>query len=249
MMAALSLAATPAGAVELPAIGSAPDFVETGAAAEQSHHHRYRRYRHRNRHRGIGIGDVITGAIILGTIATIANRSRGDARAERRYPDRDDRRSDRDYRESGLERAADMCADAVERDGARVDEITQARRAANGWYVSGVLENGEGWTCTIGNDGRVRHIEYGVSAAVSRNRADTGSQWSASDYARARAATRTPADEAYSYRDEPAVTSRGDGPQPAYPGGPLPGEEGYDDARTDGRYDMSGTTDYGEPTG
>ena len=269
LAAALSMIATPAAAVELPYIGStnvgsAAVEVQTGEAREQNQRRRHhRRHRHRNR---VDAGDVIAGVLVLGTIAAIAGSSRNrDRDRDRDYRDRDYR--DRDYRDDrneydsrGMERAADMCVDQIERGSDEVDDISTARRTADGWRVAGTLESGESWSCWIDNDGRVRNVDIGAPSYSSEGNGDArylasaetpaGNQWDDNAYARARANTSTAVDGEYVYRDEPRAAPVSNGPQPAYPGGPLPGEEDYDDVaqggavQGDGRYAASQTPDF-----
>lgn len=246
LAAVLALTATPAAAVELPVFTNAPANVETGEASEQNHHHRYRRYRHRNR---VDAGDVVAGVLVLGTIAAIAGVFDGDN--DRRDRDRyRERNRDRDYRNyddradrydsSGIERAADMCVEQVERGEDRVGEVTEANRGADGWRIAGTLENGSAWNCWIDNQGRIRSVDFGSNAYPGSYgaAAPSGSeQWSDDAYARARATTRTPGQSDYSYRSAAADIPSTDGPQPDYPGGPLPGEEGYGEAVDYGNVD------------
>lgn len=242
LAAALSMAATPASAVELPVVGKSETMVQTGAAEDQAGH-RWRRYRHRTR-----TGDVLAGVLILGTIAAVASSSRSRDR-DYRYRDRDYRYRDRDYRyrdrnyrgerydrrdhdgARGMERAVEMCIDQIERGRDRVDEIGNASRVSDGWRVSGSLNSGAGWDCWIDNDGRIRSIDIGGGSGFSSYESEEAGrlagaeeQWSDQDYARARAQSGSIADSAYVPRDN--VAAEADGPQPAYPGGPLPGEEG-----------------------
>lgn len=216
--AALSLAGTPAAAIELPARERPAAAQETPAAwsaesvaAERS------RWRHRDRHRrdrdnGIDAGDVLAGVLILGGIAAVASAvsdsDRDRPAPDYRYPA--DGSGSPGYQSDGLDRAADMCVAEIERD-ARVASVDGVERTADGWRVSGSLYDGEGFTCRIGNDGRISDIDFG-GGGVSYRSAARGNQWS---------------DEAYA-----AAWSRVDGGadggaaplQPAYPGGPLPGE-------------------------
>lgn len=252
LAAALSMAATPAAAAELPrsAQGHAAAYtqVETGAAEEANQYRRYRRHRHRDR--GIDTGDVIAGVVVLGALAAIIGSSRSRDRDRDRYEEpreqvRYDQRDERDYDSRGIENAVDMCVDQVERADDRVESVHEARRAPDGWRVAGTLADGSGWDCWIDNDGRIRSIDLGGGdySAVEDGRyyggdasASGSGQLSDAAYASARAANRTAADEPYSYRyetgatyDTPApATPSADDPSPAYPGGPLPGEEGYD---------------------
>ncbi len=238
--AAIAMSALPAAAAELPAISLArPDTVQTGDAGELN---QYRYRRHRYRDRGIDAGDVVAGVLVVGAIAALAGAFDGDNddrrdRRDERYPRRDDARYDRSerYESDGIGRAADMCVDQVERGPDRVDDVTDAARRSDGWHVSGTLDNGEGWTCWIDNQGRIRNVDFGSADYSADSASDdryatvpaAGGQWSDAAYARARASTRTPAEERYGYRIDEDGTPAAEGPQPAYPGGPLPGEEGY----------------------
>lgn len=207
VLAAAALVATPAAAVDLPLTRSAP-VAATGA--EVSHYGPIVtiggsswgwRGGHRGRHhrRGSTAGDILTGVLILGTIAAVANAAK---RAERRpYPERypfPDRPND--YRPQGLEGAADLCLREVERD-ARANEVTRVERNAGGWLVTGSMADGAAFSCSIGADGRIDRIEIG---------GQTRELGSADD-------------DSEVYRTASADDA---GPQPAYPGGPLPGEDG-----------------------
>jgi len=261
MAAALSMAATPAAAVELPApatFTNAYTHVNTGDAGEADGWRRYRRHRDR----GIDAGDVIAGVVVVGALAALIGSANRSSRDRDRYEDRrvryDDRR-DRGYESRGIEGAVDMCVDQVEYRDNRVENVDRADRSASGWTVSGTLSDGERWTCSIDNAGEVRSIDYGRAAYQSGGVIASGTQLSDADYARARASTRTPADEAYSYDDAALVDVPGaDGPRPAYPGGPLPGEEGYDanwqvdgdlegEWDGDGRYTTAQAADFEQP--
>ena len=240
MAAAICMAATPATAAEMPAIDTPADAylaVNTGDAGEA---HQYRRYR-RHRDRGIDAGDVVAGVVVLGALAAIigssnSNRDR-DARYDRRDPVRYDDRQDRGYDSRGMERAVDMCIDAVEDRDRRVEDIEEAQRSASGWNVSGTLSDGERWTCFIDNAGEIRSIDHDAGGYAQAPTVNSSRQLSDAAYRNARATTRTAADVGYSYDYDdlapsdpaPATVPRADGPRPAYPGGPLPGEEGYDD--------------------
>ncbi|MHA7818700.1 MAG: hypothetical protein ACX930_03520 [Erythrobacter sp.] len=219
--------------------------------AENSEYHR-RYYRHRRYHRRNRIdgGDVLAGVLILGGIAAIAsaasrNNERRRYEERRRYDDRryDDRRYDnrrsnpRRSNGTGLDSAVSQCLAEIEQD-ARVETVDGASRLSSGWIVSGTLFNGTGFSCEIDNNGRISNIDYGGYSGVNyQDRTDMPAegQWSEASYAEARAATGivgpdrpTATQVAYS---EPAANPTVDGdiePQPAYPGGPLPGEEGYD---------------------
>ena len=260
LAAALCMCATPAAALDLPVVHTPATEYGNALPADAGEANQYRRYRgHRNRHRdrGIDAGDVVAGVVVLGALAAILSSSNND---RDRYDDRrtraryDDRR--RNYESRGVEGAVDMCVDQVEYRGNGVDAVDRADRTASGWTVSGMLENGERWTCFIDNGGQIRSVDYG-GVAYSRAPAASGAgQLSDDAYRNARATTRTAADEVYRYDDRPAaggpVTG---GPQPAYPGGPLPGEEGYDsdwrddsEWEGDGRYTTAQAPDFDQDT-
>lgn len=157
----------------------------------------------------------------------------------RRYDDRrDNRRDDRQVYSrgsdsSGIDNAVSQCLAEIESD-VRVQSVDRASRLPQGWLVEGTLFNGSGFTCQIGNDGRTSSIDYsgddrgfsgssydgsynGTSGA-SGNAGVGAGQLADSRYANARSAVRANGpDQTYS---PPAER----GPQPAYPGGPLPGE-------------------------
>lgn len=185
-------------------------------------------------------GDVLAGVLVLGGIAAIASAASNNRRRERdvvvverqratvRYDDRryDDRRiNPRASNGSGIDSAVSQCLTEIERD-VRVDSVDGASRLAQGWVVSGTLFNGAGFTCQIGNDGRISDINYGGGFEGSEYGSGSGDYASAdgqlSDvrYADARAAV-----GADVYR-VPAETGE---PLPAYPGGPLPGEAEWSD--------------------
>lgn len=228
LAAAFAMAATPAAAVELPSPSAPAHAYAEVLSADTGEANQYRRYR-RHRDRGVDAGDVIAGVVVVGALAALIGSANSRNRDRDRYEERrervryDDRR-DRAYDSRGIESAVDMCVDQVEYRDNRVDSVDRADRNASGWNVSGTLSDGERWTCFIDNSGNVRSIDYGSSAYSQTPAASSGEQLSDAAYTRARASTRTAADEAYSYDTAPAA----DGPQPAYPGGPLPGEEGYD---------------------
>ncbi|ANU07645.1 hypothetical protein [Paraurantiacibacter namhicola] len=184
--AALSLVASPAAAVDLPRSTSAKVSEYVPSASEDiSEHRRYRRHRHRG---GVSAGDVLTGILILGGIAVIANSAKGERHRDddRRYDDRryDPRYEPRDYDDrrdydrrgnlDGLERAANMCADAAENRGLRVDTVDEASRGAAGWSIAGDLRGGGRWTCRIDNSGRVTDVGAGgdVSYEPQEDRQD-----------------------------------------------------------------------------
>jgi hypothetical protein len=192
----------------------------------------------------VDAGDVLIGAAIIGGIAAIASsnnrrerdrdvviveRDRDWRDETRRY---DDRRADRrGGGASGLDSAVDQCLTRIERD-VRVDTVDNVERTGAGWLVSGALFNGSSFQCRIGNDGRIEGVDFGGGgfgggdwgAAPAAPRGD--GQWSDQRYASARAAVGGTArpDMAVSEASLPAVAASG-AAMPAYPGGPVPGEE------------------------
>ena len=110
----------------------------------------------------------------------------------------------------------------------RVDSVDGASRHASGWTVSGTLFNGSAFNCEIDNNGRVSSVDYSGFSGVGYDEGAAEGQWSDAQYSEARASL---GDREYVAADirpmTPPASSAGDEPQPAYPGGPLPGEEGY----------------------
>lgn len=224
LTAAVSMAATPIAAAEIPIAPAGEPYATPGvfdADSENVQRHRYYRYRHRHRNR-VDAGDVIAGVLILGGIAAIASAASRNDR-DRRYREREYRRDrNYDYRERrdssrydgarGIDRAVEMCVSRIERN-VRVNSVDSVDRTGEGWRVTGRLYNGESFNCSIGSDGRIEGVAYG-SVASSDNR-----QLSDERY-------RT----AWAEVDRERASQSGDeGPRPAYPGGPLPGEEEADD--------------------
>lgn len=217
LTAALSMAATPGMAAQLPAV-AAPDTAPVGVhqwdgdAVKAERHRRWRH--HRNR---IDAGDVLAGVLIIGGIAAIADAAsrpkRDDRYRETRYPERNNS-SRRSTSGDGLDRAVDMCLGQIERD-VRVDTVDNVARTGEGWSVTGTIYNGDSFSCQIDNRGRVSDITYGSDFAAAEDR-----QWNDERYRAARAQVDQqdyPVDTAM-VQDEPV------GPQPAYPGGPIDGD-------------------------
>lgn len=271
MLAALSLIATPAMAADLPMSSTRSAIAAELAwdAGEGQTYEQYRSYRHDRRydrrydrrHGGdrIDAGDILTGVLILGTIAAVASAaSRGNERDARyrypdsrypdarypdtRYPDARYRAPDSRYRNaeiSGLDRAAAMCVESIERD-ARVESIDSVDRNASGWRVTGRLYDGASFSCSIGTDGRIDAIDFSNGSAGygdDRFGARDDDTYSASpvddrqyDDARYRAAWANVA-------AQPAFPAPAAEPLPAYPGGPLPGDLEEDEIGTGYRGD------------
>ncbi|WP_205214875.1 hypothetical protein [Altererythrobacter sp. ZODW24] len=233
LMAATSLGSAPATAadIEIPRASTAPVY-DTGwtSADEVYEDRRYRRHRHRG---GVSVGDVLVGALIIGVIASAVDSSndRDDRYRNRDRNNRDTRYDRRNTDTRGIDRAAQMCVREIERD-ARVDSVESVNRTSQGWNVAGRLYNGDGFSCDIGNDGRIQSVDVGAGRVETSAAPAQDNQWDDDVYARARMqAGDAPASEA-PVRNASADTP--EGPQPAYPGGPIPGEEGYADTEMGG---------------
>jgi hypothetical protein len=112
------------------------------------------RYHRRHRDR-VHTGDVIGAIAIIGVIAAVASaasKAKGQQRSrdDNRYPDQ--ARRDEDRRDNGSirseDQAVDACAvEAEQRAGrtASVRDITDVRRANDGWDVEGVIEERESY--------------------------------------------------------------------------------------------------------
>jgi hypothetical protein len=221
--AAFSMAASPVLAADMPAVqpqaqGTLAKIAQWSDDATSAERHR--RWRHRDR---VDAGDILTGILIIGGIAAIADAASKDN--DRRQRPREDYR----YRENrdqyrprsgdsgqGIDRAVDMCLAEIERD-VRVDQVDNVSRDGEGWVVSGRIYNGDGFYCRIDNNGRISDVNFSGGQAAASDVEDN--QWSDEDYAEARRRTERP-----TYGEE-------DDARPAYPGGPVDGdleaEDGY----------------------
>lgn len=159
----------------------------------------------------------------------------------RRY---DDRRTTtpRSSGAAGLDNAVNQCLTRIERD-VRVDTVDNVDRTGAGWIVSGALFNGSPFQCRIGNSGQIDGIDYGngfsgigYSGGAASPAPRGEGQWDDQRYATARMAVggsvrpdlavqeapMSPAPmQVAQGQARPVVTDR----MPAYPGGPIPGEE------------------------
>lgn len=156
---------------------------------------------------------------------------------------RDDRRAaPRGTGASGLDNAVNICLDRIERD-VRVDAVDNVQRTASGWQVRGSIFNGAQFECRIGNNGQIDAIEYDGTFGAGDWRDEpqaaaeqpAAGQWDADTYAVARAnvgGTVRP-DLAVSEASAQGTQLVPPAPRaaaasavlPAYPGGPVPGEE------------------------
>lgn len=215
--AAASLAIAPAQAAELPNVPvpvqadyAVQTVLDDGDMTEYRGRHRYRRYRYRS----ADASEVLAGVLIIGGIFAVANAiSKKD-----RYD-----RNDRDYvSNDDFDRAVDSCVERIERQ-QRVGSVENVGRTRDGYSVSGTLFDGSAFSCQVSGTGRVIDVDYGFGGVAYQSGGDVygdDQQYSDETYARARAETFS--------------GSNGYG-QPAYPGGPVPGEdyadyeEGYQD--------------------
>tara|TARA_B100000408_G_scaffold137456_1_gene129036 strand:- start:619 stop:1365 length:747 start_codon:yes stop_codon:yes gene_type:complete len=216
LLAVVSMTAMPAQAAELPQVGPvhvaqaiSPAWAPGDGTADQ-----YRRYRHR-RHRGVDAGDVIAGVLILGGIAAVASAASSSRDRNPRYPD--PQRGDYRYDDTrGLDRAVSICVDEIERN-ARIQTVDAVNRNARGWSVTGSMYDGQSFSCSIGENGRIDAIDYGRGGATSGNGySDGGYGYEANNGID---------DRQYSADYYAAARARTESAMPAYPGGPLPGEE------------------------
>ena len=239
LVAALSMAAAPAAATELPARSllvqpayAAPTAFDEGSLTSQRH--RYWRYR---RHHGrVDGGDVLAGILIIGGIAAIASAASNSERRDRdvRYRDyREDRNDYRDRRTTrrsgsgrGIEGAVDMCLTEIERD-VRVESVDSVDRSGDGWRVIGTIFNGDRFTCEIGEDGRIEQVDYGRGLAAASPAED--GQYSDDRYraAWARVDSESP----------PGPAGEGAEQLAPYPGGPVDGD--LEGETPDDRYAMA----------
>lgn len=242
-LAVVGLLATPVAAAQLPsaaAVSSTAGIDSHGydshAGDAFGHGWGYNRYR---RHGGdhLRTGDAIAGIAILGVVAAIASAASNQNRTTSRevYRDRPLRERDgagysdrRDTRwgEGGINSAVNMCVGQVERGDDRVGSVDNASRDASGWRVDGSLDNGQGFSCRLDNEGRIRAIDIGDGYAAAAAPAAGDAQWNDDAYLGARAAVRQQGAVATTTVDADLQSAA----KPAYPGGPLPGEEGYEDS-------------------
>lgn len=204
------------------ALAAAFSMAAAPATARGYHHHRWH---HRDRVDG---GDVLAGALIIGGIAAIASAASKRNREASAPPvlpaDRQGYAYDGGERSAGLDRAADMCADAVERGPDRVASVDSVTRDGAGWAVSGALETGAGFSCRIGNDGQVQGVDVAGARADAGNGQPDNSRY----------AGQAPDDF------DPSVDNR-----PEWHGDDRQDDGGQDD---DGRYSASDAPDFGERT-
>ncbi len=231
VLAATAMTAAPLAAAELPLPSAAAPGVYDSHANDAYGHRRWRGGHSRGH---VSTGDVVAGVAIVGVLAAIAGAASNNQRRERetyREPYREPVRQSRNWNNGGIDNAVDQCVSQVERGDDRVESVDNAARDSSGWRVQGSMRNGDYFTCRLDNDGRIRSIDFGDDFAALDAPAvaqDGGPQLSDEAYTQARNATRQ---QPYGTVDRSGVDGDiASDPRPAYPGGPLPGEEGYDDS-------------------
>ncbi len=214
LAASLAMAASPVAAAQLSHAGGAkapvPAAKSWSVESETAHRHRggwgggygggYGGWGgHRHHHHGDGIdgGDVLAGVLILGGIAAIASAASNNSR-DRDRESEPDREPDVYYRNgdnrtsgydgSGLDNAADMCVQEIERS-EPVNSVDSVERIGSGWEIEGKLSSGRNFRCNIDNSGKVSRVE--LDDKVSANTP----QWNDDAYARARAARDAQSDD------------------------------------------------------
>ncbi len=237
--AVAALAISPVQAVELPRAATpasqhdyATPTVLNDGADEAAHGRRYRRHRDD----GIDAGDLIAGAVIIGGIFAIASAVDSSNR---------DSRSDRDYvSNDAFDRAVDACVNRIERQ-QRIGSVENVGRTRTGYSVSGTLASGDAFSCQVSGSGRVTNVDYGYGGVTYQSGGETygdprysgsgysDSQYSDETYARARADTYSMPD---TYSGQGSYSPPNSNAQPAYPGGPVPGQDydGYGEEPDDG---------------
>lgn len=216
LLAVVSMTAMPAQAAELPQVGPVPvtQAISPAWAPGDDTADQYRRYRHR-RHRGVDAGDVIAGVLILGGIAAVASAASSSRDRNPRYPD-PQRGNYHNGDTRGLDRAVSICVDKIERN-ARIQTVDAVNRNARGWSVTGSMYDGQSFGCSIGENGRIDAIDYGRGGDTYGNGySDGGYGYEANNGID---------DRQYSDDYYAAARARTESAVPAYPGGPLPGEE------------------------
>lgn len=145
-----------------------------------------RDYRWGRHHRDrVDAGDVLTGILIIGGLAAIADavskserdRRNRDRDRDYRYPgeapsaDYDpDPDTDTDYTPGqrpqwaegrGIDAAVDRCVAAVEEGERKVEEVDTVNRNGDGWRITGHMQGGEAFACTADRDGAITDSDVG----------------------------------------------------------------------------------------
>lgn len=163
------------------ASAAALSMVATPALADRGWGHRHRD----NDDTGAWVVGGIIGIGMIAALASAASKSKRDREMRERdyrgddYGSRDENRRDDyrygsrddDYRGSqsgsarGIDGAVDRCVSEVERGSTQVETVDSVNRDANGWRVSGQIGGGQGFDCSIDNDGRIRGVNIGGRSA------------------------------------------------------------------------------------
>jgi len=135
---------------------------------------------HGRHYRGshVSTGDVFTGLLILGGIAAIASAASKDKDRDEReaedyrysdpYPDeRPVYPGSSSYSGGNIDSAVNQCVGEIERGDERVAAVDNAARTDAGWRISGQLDGGAQFSCSIDNDGRIRDVDLGDGYAYS----------------------------------------------------------------------------------
>lgn len=247
VLAAASMAASPAIAAPLPAVSPQSSIAHVGSFdGEATDMYSYRRGRYgkyRHHRSGTDLGDILTGVLVIGGIAAVASAATSASRNDRyryrdaRYPQQPYRyrsRGDDSWRNGGsIDRSVDLCIRAVEQE-VRVAAVDTVDRTPEGWRISGTLYDGSAFFCSVDRSGRVDDISYGAAAsgayvlpsddiygsdgrgAYSGTAVVDDRQYDADVYRQARLRVDGAAPVIYPAAEESL---------PAYPGGPLPGED------------------------
>lgn len=124
---------------------------------------------HRSR---VDVGDVLTGILIIGGIAAIANAASKNKRDRRD----DDRRYPGDYprdrangygndndqqwqQNGGVDDAVNRCTSEVSRGSERTASAESINRDGEGWRVQGRTGAGTEFTCSVDGNGRIRNVQ------------------------------------------------------------------------------------------
>ncbi|HVR92121.1 MAG TPA: hypothetical protein VHG29_13655 [Novosphingobium sp.] len=181
------MAATPAFAADVYVPVILHSAVGNPAAAQTANEHRSWGGWGGRRHRDdVSVGDVLTGVLIIGGIAAIASAASKSNRDRNRddtyrYPNRDWRSQSGRYGEPvpqrswgndrNIDRAVDSCVSEVERGTGnsgerRVETVDTVARESDGWRVSGQINGGGTFSCTVGRDGTIRSVDGGPDRAA-----------------------------------------------------------------------------------
>lgn len=164
--AALACAAT-LSLVATPALARDRDGWGNGWGGGRHHHND-----------GIDGGDILTGLLILGGIAIIADAATKDSNSRQRqrpgdYPDQsypepayqqpayagygEDNRPQWQGN-NGINSAIGRCMDEIDRGKPRVDSVDAVSRTGDGWRVEGRVDGGSSFSCTVSEAGQIEQV-------------------------------------------------------------------------------------------